>query len=510
MKRLIGKALGIMLSVTIMVSIVPGMAVLAAEDIGNGEAASEADEEAEYSVDDVIELIKALPDPDDVTLEDREAFDEAYEAYLSLNETGWAAIDNNDETLYEKLFGVKEHLEELDQQEAKKVSELIDAIGEVTFTDESKTAITNARNAYNALSDEQRRYVDNFNDLIAAEEEYSALEIENVISLIDKLPDPSKITLNDKDAVENASEAFHNLNQVQQKEVTNSDKLIACEEAIAKLEDEAEAKEVKAMIEALPDPEKVTLDDYYNILDAWDAYFELNDAQWEIIGDDLFDKLFKDMYFVELLDLQDTVDRADKLIDECSDYISEEKMQVLSEALEAAKKILDADEKSLIEIEEANEELIDALWDANLDVWTHFDIVEGASIVWLTGSDTSVKIRIKQIGLVDWSYDLFLDAGSVLLVDGEELPEGAALTSRGSLIIEIIPDFLKTLSVGEHKLTVKFDNDVTMDIVFTIRNAADVPASGESVSPAAYVGLAMVLLAGAGFVVNKKLGKKES
>lgn len=505
MKRFMGKALGILLSVTMMVSLVPGMAVLAATDEGGGEAASGVeDTDIDPEVADLVERINALPDePAGVT-------DEIVEEAMAIRKIYWEMTDDQREEvggIYEKVLAA---LYDSDIVAAEAVMELIENIGDVELTKECKEKIQSAEDAYESLDNDQRRYVKNYNDMNAAREKYSELEIRNVIDLIDKLPDPEKITLDDKSAVENASEAFHNLNQVQQKEVTNSDKLIACEEAIAKLEDEAEAKEVKAMIEALPDPEKVTLGDYYNILDAWDAYFELNEAQWEIIGDDLFDKLFKDMYFVELLDLQDTVNIADKLIDECSDYISEEKMQVLSEALEAAKKILDADEKSLIEIEEANDELIDALWDANLDVWTHYDIVEGANIVWLTGSDTSVKIRIKQLGIVDWSYDYFLDAGSVLLVDGEELPEGAAITSRGSLIIEIIPDFLKTLSVGEHKLTVKFDNDVTMDIVFTIRNAADVPASGESVSPAVYVGIAMVVLAAAGFVVNKRMAKKES
>ena len=125
MKRLLSKTLGILLSVTLMVSFIPGMTVLAAEDTGSGEQAAEVDDEEEYSVDEVIAMIKKLPDPEAVTLEDHEAFDATFEAYLSLNETGWAAIDNEDETLREKLFGVKERLEELDQQEAKKVSELI-------------------------------------------------------------------------------------------------------------------------------------------------------------------------------------------------------------------------------------------------------------------------------------------------------------------------------------------------------------------------------------------------
>ena len=119
-------------------------------------------------------------------------------------------------------------------------------------------------------------------------------------------------------------------------------------------------------------------------------------------------------------------------------------------------------------------------------------------------------IRIRQEGIFDFAYELFCDAGKTITIDGEEFPEGAANFSKGSLIIEIMPDFLKTLSKGEHTLKVVFDNGVTMEIKFTIRDAADVPASGESISSTLYVGAAMLLLAGAGFVVSKRLARKES
>ena len=151
-----------------------------------------------------------------------------------------------------------------------------------------------------------------------------------------------------------------------------------------------------------------------------------------------------------------------------------------------------------------------AILDADEVISLHFTITEGEDIVWLTNSDKSITIRIRQEGIFDWAYELFCDAGKTITIDGEALPEGAADFSKGSLIIEIMPDFLKTLSKGEHTLKVVFDNGVTMEIKFTIRDAADVPASGESISSALYIGAAMLLLAGAGFVVSKRLAKKES
>ena len=63
-----------------------------------------------------------------------------------------------------------------DQAAADEVSALIDAIGEVEYTDESKDKIDAARAAYDALTDEQKALVENYNVLTAAEEKYAALK----------------------------------------------------------------------------------------------------------------------------------------------------------------------------------------------------------------------------------------------------------------------------------------------------------------------------------------------
>ena len=60
-----------------------------------------------------------------------------------------------------------------DQKAAKAVSDLIDAIGAVTA--DSGDAIERARAAYDALTDDQKTLVENYDDLLAAEREYAAL-----------------------------------------------------------------------------------------------------------------------------------------------------------------------------------------------------------------------------------------------------------------------------------------------------------------------------------------------
>lgn len=62
-----------------------------------------------------------------------------------------------------------------DLEAAAGVDELIDAIGEVEYTDECKALIDAAREAYDVLTDDQKELVTNYETLTAAEAAYAAL-----------------------------------------------------------------------------------------------------------------------------------------------------------------------------------------------------------------------------------------------------------------------------------------------------------------------------------------------
>ncbi len=472
MKRLLGKALGILLSVTMMVSLVPGMAVFAAVDEG-GETTNEESDSKEYSeaLIAVLKMYDALPSVEDFELSDADDF---YDFIV--------ALESLEETDFPDLFDA--------------IPELEDTIGQ---------------------------YLDVLDNLLEEAE-------DDFFNKVKALPDPEDITLDDEADVKAARESFEKLpkyiqeyylDDVEESEASSFyEKLVACEKKIADLKAEKEAADKAAadkekvnavveLIKALPDPDDVVLEDLYQIYEAIDAFYDLEELTSEV-GEEYVNKLFEDRYIVEVLDLEDSIALAEMLLDKYSDLLTEDLISALETALEAANEVLDAEEPDVYDIIEANMALIDAIWDANYVVWKNFTIIEGADATYLVNSDSSIIIRIRQEGIEDWAYELFIDAGEEILIDGEKAPDGTIKTRKGSLIIELMPDLLKTLSVGEHKLTVKFDNDVTLDLVFTVRAATDVPASGESVSPAVYVGIAMVLLAGAGFVVNKRMAKKES
>ena len=72
---------------------------------------------------------------------------------------------------------VKENqIAETNRNEAQKVIDLIDAIGEVTLS--SGPAITRAENAYNALTADQKILVTNYSKLTAARSKYEQLQYE--------------------------------------------------------------------------------------------------------------------------------------------------------------------------------------------------------------------------------------------------------------------------------------------------------------------------------------------
>ena len=460
MKRFMGKALGMVLSVSMMVSFVPGMTVFAATDDGTGQNVGEIGEVMELpeDVQDVIDQIEAFPSLDDLKLSDKQTIDDAYSAFLELDEGGQSIVceyfDVDDIDDYFTNYFYK--LNGLCNEAILEVEKLIEAIPENPTLDDEDT-VKKAREAYDALPDDLKEYVENYKDLESAEKKIEAL----------------------KDAAE--------------KDAANK----------------AQVNLVIDMIKALPDPEKVIYDNYYDIQAAYDAYLGLGELK-DNVGEELVDKLFADLLAAELLDLEDTVSIAEKFLDQYTGYLTDDQIAALKDGLEGANAVLAKESPEYDEVREANVTLIMAILDADEVISLHFTITEGEDIVWLTNSDKSITIRIRQEGIYDWAYELFCDAGKTITIDGEALPEGAADFSKGSLIIEIMPDFLKTLSKGEHTLKVVFDNGVTMEIKFTIRDAADVPASGESISSALYIGAAMLRLAGAGFVVSKRLAKKES
>ena len=177
-----------------------------------------ADLKAAKPVDDMIDAIG------EVTLESEDAIAAARAAYEALTEAQKAEVKS-----YDKLTAAEARLADL--KAAKAVDDMIDAIGEVTL--ESEGAIDAARAAYEALTEAQQAEVKSYDKLTAAEARLAVLKpAKPVEKLIDAI---GEVTLDSESAIQAARAAYDALTEEQKAEVKNYDKLTAAEAAYARL-----------------------------------------------------------------------------------------------------------------------------------------------------------------------------------------------------------------------------------------------------------------------------------
>ena len=174
-----------------------------------------------WYVNDAIEKINAIGE---VTLESEDAITAARNAYDILTEEQQTQVTN-----YDKLTAAETRLADL--KAAKAVDDQIDAIGEVTL--ESEDAIVAARNAYEALTEARQAEVKNYDKLTAAETRLADLKAAKAVD--DQIDAIGEVTLGSKDAITDARNAYDALTEAQQAEVKNYEKLLAAEAAYARL-----------------------------------------------------------------------------------------------------------------------------------------------------------------------------------------------------------------------------------------------------------------------------------
>lgn len=221
----------------------------------------------------VRQLIEAIGE---VTIESRQAIEAARTAYDALTEPQKALVGN-----YDVLQQAEATLAGLVAQ-VTQVEGLIDAIGPVTLN--SGAAIADARTAYNALTEAQKAQVNNYNTLLAAEAAYAALldddaAAEQVEQLIDAI---GTVTLDRRTAIVNARTAYDALTESQKAQVDNYAKLQAAEAALAALQADADAaRRVEELIDAIG---PVTLKSQPAIATARAAYDALTESQKALVG----------------------------------------------------------------------------------------------------------------------------------------------------------------------------------------------------------------------------------
>lgn len=242
----------------------------------------------------VIALIIDLDTPTTISQEAaieaaREAYDEltTYEKTFVTNYQDLVDAETDLATLYEEIDAVNQMM--------------IDLNNPITIADE--TAILEARDAYDALTAEQKTFVLNLNDLVMAEADLAMIKakINSVIQLIIDLNDPIRIA--DEEDIEAARAAYDALSVLERTYVTNFNDLVEAETDLARLY--AEIAAVNALISELSDP--IDLDDQDDLEAAREAYDALTlEQQGYVIGFPSFVEAEED--FQTLLDEIDAVE----------------------------------------------------------------------------------------------------------------------------------------------------------------------------------------------------------
>ena len=119
-----------------------------------------------------------------------------------------------------------------------------------------------------------------------------------------------------------------------------------------------------------------------------------------------------------------------------------------------------------------------------------YSATAGDGSTWTKGSSDPLTFTFKNSVDDSKTYKAFKGAK----VDGADVPESAMATAEGSLVLSLTTTYLETLSVGEHKLTVSFE-DGEATATFTVKAAETKAAASSSKSPKTGDGTPVALLA---------------
>ena len=277
----------------------------------------------EQAADLVLEEMNALPSKDNLTLDDEVALAGAEAHYNALSDAQKEYLNGKAPESVAKLGELRTQLEKLKKDAADKaaadaVTEKLNALPseeDVMFQDEA--VLKQAREAYDALSDDQKKFVSGeaYDKLEKAEQKLKALkeEAEAVTKQIQELPAVGDLKLEDAEKVSLARSAYDALNADQKRQLTESgvvDTLLTAENQISLLEREKEeAEKVAQQINSLPEVKDLKLADKTAVEAARKAYDALSDNQKAMIEDE---KKALEEREAEIKRLQELADNTDK------------------------------------------------------------------------------------------------------------------------------------------------------------------------------------------------------
>ena len=239
------------------------------------------------AADEVKALIDSIGTVE-LTVNSKAVIDLARESYDGLTTDQKALVSN-----YDVLTAAEVRYANLGA--ADEVKTLVDAIGDVTYSTESKDKIDAAREAYDALTADQKALVTNYGTLTSAEGNYSDLkavkEAEDAVSV---LPASDDITVTDKAAVAAAKAKYDALTPAQKATVSAetvaklsaASNMVAAQEVVVSIgnidadnPDSAKVTEARAAYDALTDEQKAKVTNYESLTAAESKLIEINNPE---------------------------------------------------------------------------------------------------------------------------------------------------------------------------------------------------------------------------------------
>jgi hypothetical protein len=324
----------------------------------------DAEADIAKKANDAIE--KALPTSDPLTDKDREALDAAKKLYDDLTDEEKALIP---QATKDKLDAAEKAVAADEATKAKAVEDAIAALpAAVNVTEADKENIEAARKAYDALTPAEKKLVPNEDKLKADEEALKAQEeadkaaAKAVEDLIDALPEADKATAEDLVPAQTAKAALDALTEAQKKLVPE-DKQKKVDDVIAAAGKDAQKQLLEAMIDALPEADKVTTADKEDIEAVKAAYDAAPEDVQAKVDPEKAKKLADDVAALKAAEEKEAADKAAaKAVEDLINAIKDAEAGTGKAATQAAKDAYDQltdDQKALVS-KEAKDELEDA------------------------------------------------------------------------------------------------------------------------------------------------------
>ena len=436
------------------------------EQIKNADAIKTAEEKlSKLQVENAESKISAIGD---VTLDSKDAIKDARDTYDALTDDQKKQVTN-----YDVLETAEAKLSDL---QVENVKTKIDGIGEVTLS--SSSTIKAARTAYDALTDDQKKQVTNYDVLEAAEKKLSDLQVENVKNKIDGI---GEVTLSSSSTIKAARSAYNALTADQKKQVTNYDVLQKAESELSDLQ------KADAVVTKIKNIGKVTLKSESKIKQARTAYNKLTDKQKTLVTNyDVLEKAEKDLADLKAADqVSKNITNIGTVTLESEDAIKEARTayDALTDAqkeLVSNKDVLEKAEKDLVDLKAADqvsknitnigtvtlesEDAIkeartayDALTDAQKELVSNKDVLEKAETTLKElkdakdADDAKVAATPKSITLSNTRY---IYNGKV------QKPQVTVKNAKGEVIKGYTVKYAGNCkNVGKYKVTLTFKGD---------------------------------------------------